>query len=217
MFSKGYKSYKAAKLLLKEGFWQDALVITRTVLELGYQARWLNFELENRARLFIQHELRDRRKLLNAFKISASADTQEKAAAAFRELDDLVEQIIGSNKSQRNWWGADSSVEKLAQETDLSSYNLHYRPLSWFVHSSPVAVAYYLDEDGSEVTFHCDPADPVEKDEETAQWLFHSLPLGLRDVMELADSAYDLKLQPEFDQIQVKLEMENAAKKPYSD
>lgn len=42
MFAKGYKSFQAARFLFDHGFWQDAATICRTLLELGFQARWAN-------------------------------------------------------------------------------------------------------------------------------------------------------------------------------
>jgi hypothetical protein len=59
MFAKGYKSFQASRLLFQEGFWQDAATIGRTLLELGFQARWLNQNPDSAGRLFLQHEQRD--------------------------------------------------------------------------------------------------------------------------------------------------------------
>ena len=148
MFAKGYKSFQASRLLFREGFWQDAASIGRTLLELGFQARWLNQNPERAGRLFLRHELRDRLKLLRGLRSSASAEIRIKAVAFLEKLNSASD----FDRSWQNWWSKESNVAKLAQEVDLSpTYDLLYRPLCWFVHSSPFANAYYLREKGGNI------------------------------------------------------------------
>lgn len=201
MFAKAWKSYQAGKLLFKSGFWQDATTIGRTVLELGFQTRWLNLDLPNRAELLIRHELRDRRKLLQGLKISASIDFRDKAAVSLVELDKVL-QATGADQAWRNWWSEDGNVPKLAEDMGLAPvYDILYRQLCWFVHSSPFGAAYYLREDGDRTAYDCRPAPPAVKDRGFVEILFTSLPIGLNEALAVADSAYNLQRQPEFDDI----------------
>jgi hypothetical protein len=198
MFAKGYKSFRASRFLFKEGFWQDAASISRTLLELSFQARWLNKNPERAGRLFLQHEMRDRLKLLRGLKSSASAETKVKAVAFLEKLNSAT----SFDRSWRNWWSKESNIEKLAKELDLSPmYDLLYRPLCWFVHSSPFANAYYLREEGENIVFDCMPSKPAPKDRGFAEMLFSSAPIGLLDVLAAVDTVFALGRQTEFDRV----------------
>ena len=200
MFAKGYKSFQASRFLFQEGFWQDAATIGRTLLELGFQARWLNQNPDSAGRLFLQHEQRDRLKLLRGLGASASEEIKLKAVAYLESL----RPDANFDKSWRNWWSKESNVEKLAKEMGLSpTYDLLYRPLCWFVHSSPFANAYYLHEKGDYITFDCRPARPVAKDRAFADMLFSSATIGFLDVLAAVDTVFTLGRQSEFDRIGV--------------
>jgi len=78
----------------------------------------------------------------------ASAEIRIKAVAFLEKLNSASD----FDRSWQNWWSKESNVAKLAQEVDLSpTYDLLYRPLCWFVHSSPFANAYYLREKGGNI------------------------------------------------------------------
>jgi hypothetical protein len=194
MFAKGYKSFQASRLLFQKGFWQDAATIGRTLLELGFQARWLNQNPDSAGRLFLRHEQRDRLKLLRGLKASASEEIRRKAVAYLGRFDSNFD------KSWRNWWSKESNVEKLAKEMGLSpTYDLLYRPLCWFVHSSPFANAYYLREKGEYIIFDCRPARPASKDRAFADMLLSSATIGFLDVLAAVDTVFALGRQSEFD------------------
>ncbi len=196
MFAKGYKSFQSAELLFRSGLWQDAATIGRTLLELGFQARWLNLDPERRGVLFLRHELRDRVRLLRGLKSSGSEEIRPKAGAF---LDRFAS---GSGKSWRTWWSQESNIERLAKEMGLSpQYDLLYRPLSWFVHSSPFANAYFLREERGRICFDSQPSQPHSKNQDFAEMLFSSAPLGLLEVMAAVDTVYELKRQKQFDRI----------------
>jgi Family of unknown function (DUF5677) len=200
MFAKGYKSFQAARLLFQKGFWQDAATIGRTLLELGFQARWLNQNPNSAGRLFLQHERRDRLKLLRGLKASASEETKLKAVAHLESL----KRDGNFDKSWRSWWSKESNIEKLAEEMGLSpTYDLLYRPLCWFVHSSPFATAYYLLEKGEHIRFDCRPTRPASKDKAFADMLLSSATIGFMDVLAAVDTVFALGRQPEFDRIGV--------------
>jgi hypothetical protein len=198
MFAKGYKSFQASRLLFREGFWQDAASISRTLLELSFQARWLNKNPERAGRLFLQHEMRDRLKLLRGLKSSASAETKVRATAFLEKLNSAP----NFDRSWRNWWSKESNIEKLAKEMGLSpTYDLLYRPLCWFVHSSPFANAYYLREKGEDILFDCIPQRPTAKDRAFAEMLFSSAPIGFMDVLAAVDTVFALGRQSEFNRV----------------
>lgn len=198
MFAKGYKSFQACRLLFSEGFWQDAASVARTLLELGFQARWLNLKPDSAGQLFVRHELRDGRKFLQALKASGSNEIKIKAAASLERLssaDDL-------DQSWRSWWSKEGNIEKLTSEMEISpTYDLFYRPLCWFVHSSPFANAYYLREQNGNVDFDCRQGAASPDDGGFAEMLFSAAPVGLLEVLAAADTVFVLGRQHEFDRV----------------
>jgi Family of unknown function (DUF5677) len=63
-FVKAAKTYDALLLLWREGYWQDAAALARTILEIDFQAKYLSEDPEPRAKLFIIHDERERLKML---------------------------------------------------------------------------------------------------------------------------------------------------------
>jgi hypothetical protein len=202
MFAKGCKSFRASHLLFREGFWQDAAAIGRTVMELGFQARWLNLDPEPRGELFVRHVSRDQFKLLTNLSSSGSKDVQVKASAHIKQIGSAAK-----IDNWRSWWAKDGTIEKLAKDLDLSPmYDLLYRQLCWFVHSAPFGNAYYLREEAGRIVFDSRPSAPASKDKVFAEMLFLSVPIGLFEVLALVDTVYDLKRQAEFDRIKATLD-----------
>jgi hypothetical protein len=202
MFAKGYKSFSAGHLLFREGFWQDAVVIGRTLMELGFQARWLNLDPDPRSALFVRHELRDRFKLLKGLESSGSKNVRIEASDVLTKLSSAT-----TIEKWPNWWAKNSNIDALAKELGLSvMYDLVYRPLCWFVHSAPFGNAYYLREEGGRIIFDSHASAPASKDERYAEMLFSSVPIGLLEVLAAVDTAFELKRQPEFDLIKLTLD-----------
>jgi hypothetical protein len=63
-FVKAAKTYNALLLLWREGYWQDASALARTILEIVFQAKYLSEDPEQRAKLFMVHDERERLKML---------------------------------------------------------------------------------------------------------------------------------------------------------
>ena len=52
-FAKGAKTYDATRLLFEEGYWQDAGALSRTILEIVFQSKFLSEDPEAHAELFM--------------------------------------------------------------------------------------------------------------------------------------------------------------------
>ncbi len=132
MLVKAYRSFRAAVILSHEGFWQDAVSLARTILELMFQALWLTRDSVSRALLFLRGEERETRKLLNNLSRHGAREIRGKVDGLFRELsktDDF-------DTAWRNWWSKDGNIEQLARELGHAvelTYQLKYRPMSWFI------------------------------------------------------------------------------------
>jgi hypothetical protein len=197
MFAKGYKSYQAALLLFRDGFWQDAASVARTLLELSFQARWLDKVPETAGKLFLRGAERDRIKLMKNLQLNGDEETRAQADAVLRGL-------LSSNDidaSWRNWWSSESNIEKLANEAGSTRvYGLQYRQLSWFVHSSPITIRYYLGGEEKPLP-DCKPSTPPERDQGLAETFLSAAPGGLMDVLAVVDNVFKLNLQKDFDRV----------------
>jgi len=63
-FVKAAKTYDALLLLWREGYWQDAATLARTILEIVFQSKYMSNDPEPRAKLFMVHDERERLKML---------------------------------------------------------------------------------------------------------------------------------------------------------
>lgn len=200
MFAKAYKSFRAAVLLFRNGFWQDAATIARTVQELSFQAKWLSKDAEPRARLFVKGIEHGRLRLLNALskgggETGIEADALSQALKASEDIE----------KAWRHWWADESNIEQLAREVDYERvYDLQYRHLSWFVHSAPIAEKYYVSEELAgrvlSISVDCGPTDSGEH-REFAELLMSAGASALADVLAVVDSIFQLERQSDFDRL----------------
>lgn len=200
MFAKGYKSYQAALFLYREGFWQDAASVARTLLELDFQARWLDKDPEAAAKLFVGGADRDRVKLMKNLKFTGDEKTKILADTFLKELLSSTDIDV----SWHNWWGDESNIEKLANQVGYARvYGLQYRQLCWFVHSSPITIRYYLNGDELRETISpdCKPSTPSKRDQKLAETFFSAVPGAVMDVMAVVDNVFKLNLQKEFDRV----------------
>ena len=55
-FCKAYKSYQAIKVLWREGFAEDAFILTRTLFEIALQEGYMKLDPKPRARLFTEYD-----------------------------------------------------------------------------------------------------------------------------------------------------------------
>lgn len=194
-FAKGYKSYQAALLLYREGFWQDAASVARTLLELSFQARWLDKHPETAGKLFLRGAERDRIKLLKNLTVTGDEETRIQADSFLKELRSSTD----LDSSWRNWWGSESNIEKLANETGYARvYGLQYRQLCWFVHSSPITIRYYLGRQEKPLP-DCKPSTPSQQDQGLAETFLSAAPGALMDVLAVVDNVFSL--QSDFDRI----------------
>jgi len=214
MFAKAYKSYQAAILLFREGFWQDAATISRTLLELGFRARWFSKDPELASELFVTGLRRDRLKLLRTLTVSGDNEVRAEADALLKELR-TAENI---DTTWRNWWADESNIEKLAGSINYQRvYNLQYRHLSWFVHSSPIAEKYYVREASPgtlSVLIDCKPDPPSREHREFAETLLSSGAAGMMDVLAMVDTVFELGGQAQFDRLEATFRTYAAAANP---
>jgi hypothetical protein len=63
-FARGFMTFQATALLWQTGFWQDAAVLSRSLREASYQARWIAKRGDEASRLFFVDHERNRRKVM---------------------------------------------------------------------------------------------------------------------------------------------------------
>src|SRR5229473_2835152 len=200
MFAKAYKSFRAALILFREGFWQDAVSLGRTILELMFQAMWLSRDSESAATLFLRGEERERRKLLNNLSRHGAQEIRGKVDLLSRELSKTGDIDL----AWHNWWSKGGNIEQLARESGPAverTYQLKYRPMSWFIHSSPFSIKYFMPPEREEFAIEWSPAKPEKEDEAFAEMLFSAADEGLFNIMAVADTIYALERRPDFERV----------------
>jgi Family of unknown function (DUF5677) len=78
-FARGFMTYQAVIRLWEGGFWQDAAVLSRSLREASYQARWAAKCGDEAAGLFMQDHERNWRKVMRTISETATPDVKSKA------------------------------------------------------------------------------------------------------------------------------------------
>jgi uncharacterized protein DUF5677 len=197
MFAKAYKSFRAALMLFRGGFSQDAVSLGRTILELMFQAMWLSRDSESAAILFLRGEERERRKLLDNLSRHGAQEIRGKVDRFSRELSKTGDIDL----AWRNWWNKAGNIEQLARELGSAlerTYQLKYRPMSWFIHSSPFSIKYFVPPEREDFAIEWGSAKPGKEDEAFAEMLFSAAHEGLLNIMAVTDTIYALERQADF-------------------
>jgi hypothetical protein len=142
-FAKAAKSFDAACLLWERGYWQDAVTVARTILELDYQAQYFKKDPASFAQQFFAHAENQLHDLYRKFYGYAEDAVKSEIGEYFERLGVKIEQV----RKWKNWWGETSTLSDLvghldARQTDVSQY----QTLSFIVHGSPAAFRFYIYE-----------------------------------------------------------------------
>ena len=189
-FAKAAKSYDATILLWRNGYWQDAAMLGRTVLEIALQAMYFRKEPDRFADEFFAHETLQRNIL---FKDMAEYSDSNEIRSEVQRF--FAEQNLdpASFKRQRNWWG-NGSIWDLVEEIREQGlyvgaeniYRSQYVSLSMLVHGTPFARRYYVVQRGDSVLIDwraSAPSSLVRND--SAETIVTSAPTGLLDVIDV--------------------------------
>jgi Family of unknown function (DUF5677) len=160
-FARGFLTFQATSRLWEGGFWQDAAVLSRSLREASYQARWTAKRGDEASNLFfIDHE-RNRRKVIRTVGRVAPPDVREEAQRAVADM----EPATAFDAWWRNWWGRKKSLSWLAEQIGAGdAYLTDYATLSAFAHSSPAIFSHYLSPRDGGFTLRTRPGLPEERD-----------------------------------------------------
>jgi hypothetical protein len=109
-FARGFMTFQATALLWQAGFWQDAAVLSRSLREASYQARWTAKRGDEASQLFLVDHERNRRKVLNTIGRVATPEIKAQAQKVVADMEPSPE----LDAWWRNWWGRDKSLSWLA-------------------------------------------------------------------------------------------------------
>ena len=94
-FARGFLTFQATARLWEGGFWQDAAVLSRSLREASYQARWTaKCGAEASSLFFVDHE-RNRRKVIRTIGRVGPPDVREKAQGVVAGMDRLQNWMPG--------------------------------------------------------------------------------------------------------------------------
>jgi hypothetical protein len=197
---KAVKTYHAIEVLCREGFEEDALVLTRTLVEICFQVQYIAEE-PSRARLFIDHDaVRRYEYYLDYKEASKRADLPDlevdEKSEEHRELVAQYESLRSRYRRRGTWWG--DTIWKLAEHLGsaaIARYVMLYWEQSGLTHSAITSARRYMDEDsldGSIVILY----DPQEMQ---SRFVPEQATLLLLQIVNHAVDAYglDLKIIPE--------------------
>lgn len=197
-FAKAAKSYDAALLLWRNGYWQDAAMLGRTILEIALQAMYFRRDPDKFAAEFFAHETLQRNIL---FKEMVEHTNSDKIRSEIQKF--FAEQSLdpAAFKRQRNWWGKGSIwdlVEEIREQNIYtgaeSIYRSQYVSLSMLIHGTPFAVRYYVvpEKDSMFVDWRAgSPSSAVRVRYDFAETILTSAPTGLLDVIDVLAAIWE--------------------------
>jgi hypothetical protein len=104
-FARGFMTFQATALLWEAGFWQDAAVLSRSLREASYQARWLAKRGDEASHLFFVDHERNRRKVMQTLGRVAPPEIKAQAQKVVADMEPSPE----LEAWWRNWWGRNKS------------------------------------------------------------------------------------------------------------
>jgi hypothetical protein len=180
-FASSAKSFDAAMLLWNCGYWQNAAMIGRSILEVALQAMYFAKDPSLYADRFFAHAEAQKLDLFGRF-------TEFAEPAMRQEIEEHFAQI-GLDKTKikkwKNWWGQSHSIWHLVTEISAqNTYNSQYAPLSFLVHGSPAAFIWYIQaEDGQSTKIDWKAREPLADTYSVAELMLSGAPAGFLDVM----------------------------------
>lgn len=164
-FCKAYKTYQAVDCLWRTGFYEDAFLLVRTILEVYLQARYMNEAPSAHSKEFVEHDpVRWYKSFLRlpgvgAAQLVAEFEKREDFGEIKRQYEERKPLMRGMN-----WWGG--TIESLAQHLGLpfrQAYAVEYWWQSNLVHSTATALQHYVVEsdDGFDLNCHPKLGDPT--------------------------------------------------------
>jgi Family of unknown function (DUF5677) len=206
-FASAAKSFDAAMLLWNCGYWQNAAMTGRSILEVALQARFFLKDPALYAQHFFAHAEKQKLDLFGRF-----AEFAEPAMK--QEIEDYFTQL-GVNKTKiqkwKNWWGqADSIWDLVAEIKAQNAYRSQYGPLSFLVHTTPAAFLWYIQvDDGQLAKIDWKGGPPSTKAYPMAETMLTSAPTGLLDVMAVLVQIFGFEHDADFEAARSALEAYN--------
>jgi hypothetical protein len=160
-FARGFMTFQATALLWQAGFWQDAAVLSRSLREASYQARWTAKRGDEASNLFFVDHERNRRKVMETLSQAAPPEIKAQAQKVVADMEPSPE----VEPWWRNWWGRNKSLSWLAGQIGAGdAYLTEYAMLSAFTHSSPAIFSHYLTPRDGGFTLRTRPGFPENRE-----------------------------------------------------
>ncbi len=202
-FTKASKTASAVVLLCQQGYTEDAYILVRTIFKILVKLFYvLKDDSIDRARGFILYEKFERKKIVGVM----AARNKEKGIKS-EEMDELllsvknecndVESKFQISKDKIKW--PDKSLEELSREAGLVDlYNVIYRRISLYVHTSARSSESFVSKTDGCVTFYIGPNEKLLPDV-----LISSFDLFRRIVQEF-DNRFNLGYKEKISEVEGK-------------
>jgi len=191
-FCKAYKSYQAIRVLWKEGFVEDAFILTRTIFELALQARYMREDPKPRARLFAEHDPVMRYRYYLRLKKLGNAKLVQRIESNTEGLEELkqnYDRLQAKYPENKGWWGKSiaSLAKHLGKEME-TRYAMIYWIQSNLAHSGSTSVKEYINEEQGGLKAKCYPSPS------NTAMIPQEATLFFLDIVELTAEALGLNL-----------------------
>jgi hypothetical protein len=197
-FAKAGKTYDAILLLCREGYWQDAAALSRTILEIAFQAKYLSEDPEPRVALFKDHDTRLRVKMLK------TADEYNDPSDS--RIPDLITSLSPTAvelEKWRNWWGKGADIYSLTDSIGWKEqYVANYKLLSIFIHSTPPGRTFYIFRTDDTVVVDWQACPPAPQKERTVDTLIAAACAYMTDIIQTVGSIYSFDYQADLREIE---------------
>lgn len=194
LFAKSYKTTKAALLLCKSGYPEDALILGRVNFEAALWALYISRDKERaaeKAQAFIRYDAIDRKKRID--KLLGMGEVGDEYKRKLREVLKQVQKDLPSTEDERKkiCGLADKTVLDLAKDVKL--LHLLYRGFYWesssYTHNRIRSSNSYISESNGHLRFWVAPTEKELRDV-----LIH-LCLFLWYIMDKFNFLFDLGLK----------------------
>lgn len=141
-FAKGSKTFYAALHLYEGHFHEDTAILARSLVNIAINVRYFrsapNDELAER---FLRYEAIERERMAERWGLPLTLEQKQETEVAAKE----ARALFNYGPEGKGWSGI--PIEQMAKSFPKEMYQMFYRYLSGFEHSSPVSLRSFIAED----------------------------------------------------------------------
>ena len=141
------RAFESFRLLLKQGLYEDAIVVLRSIFELVVHLKYIKADPIARAKRFLSYWFLMARRLEEGMKEAFKGAPEWLSEDQKALLNTKVAALKGTYADKNSW--SDSRLRDMAKKVGMEfNYKILYRIHCQFVHPSPHMISLYLKKNG---------------------------------------------------------------------